>query len=85
MEKLSDTQKSYLNKPIGKWVGGRPKKFKERTKEEILRKIEWAERESDGEKNIRVDKRGIREGCGNLFDTGWKAGKVTMDRCIMCV
>lgn len=62
---------------------------RKRTKEEILKQIEWADELSldssiVGGKNLPEHRRAICEGCGTLFDNAWRADKQITDKCAMC-
>lgn len=72
-------------KKKGGWFVKKNPPKRTRTKDEILRQIEWAENEHEKlGKNIPVYRRAICEGCGTLFDNPWSASMKVQKRCVMC-
>lgn len=80
MEKLTQRQKTMMN-----WgMRGTKKPLRTRTKEEILRQIEWADQIYEKlEKNIPEHRRSICGACGTLFDKYWKSAHGS-EYCAMC-
>lgn len=56
-----------------------------RSREEILRNIEWANNQTGGlEENIPPYRREVCESCGIIFDKTWRNGVEEMKTCLMC-